>query len=83
MEALQVTKYSIRQGQGLDFASAYNLDIKLDHLETLSAVQAIIPDGMDSFKEKLKLCVNDSGEDEDDDEGSEDDGEENKAGDTL
>ena len=75
MEALQVMKYSIRQGQGLDFTSMYNLDIGLDHLETLSAVQAIIPEDMDPFEENLKSCVNDSGEDEDGDEGSEDDGE--------
>ena len=74
-----MTKYLIRQGQGLDFTSAYNLDIELDHLETLSAAQAIILEDMDSFKEKLKSCVNDSGENGDGHEGSEDDSEEDEA----
>ena len=75
-----MTKYSIRQGWGLDFTFAYNLDIELDHLETLSAAQAIILEDMDSFKEKLKSCVNDSGENGD---GSKDDSEEDEPGDTL
>ena len=78
-----MTKYLIRQGQGLDFTSAYNLDIELDHLEALSAAQAIIPEDMDSFKEKSKSCGNDSGENGDGHEGSEDNSEEDEAGDTL
>jgi hypothetical protein len=72
MEALQMSKYSIKQGRGLDFTSTYNLDIELDHLETLSAARTVIPEDIDSFKEKLKSYVSDSGDD-DDGEGSEDD----------
>jgi hypothetical protein len=84
MEALQMSKYSIKRGRGLDFTSTYNLDIELDHLETLSAARAVIPGDIDSFKEKLKSCVDDSSDDNDDVEGSEDnddDGNED-AGDT-
>jgi hypothetical protein len=86
MEALQMSKYLIKQGRGLDFTSTYNLDIELDHLETLSAARAVIPEDMDSFKEKLKSHVNDGDDsDHDDDEGSEEnfDNDENEdAGDT-
>lgn len=53
MEALQIVKYSIKQGRGLNFTSGYAWQDELVELELLTDARAHVPEEMTSFKQAL------------------------------
>jgi len=53
MEALQMVKFSIKKGRGLNFTASLGWDVELEELENATAVQALIPEDMNSFRHYL------------------------------
>ncbi|KAJ7701676.1 hypothetical protein B0H16DRAFT_1305265, partial [Mycena metata] len=49
MEALQMLKFVIRQGHGLDFTFGTNKEAEIKWLEALMADQNIVPEDITSF----------------------------------
>jgi hypothetical protein len=53
MEALQMVKFSIKKGRGLNFTASLGWDAELEELENATAVRALIPEDMNSFRHYL------------------------------
>ena len=50
MEALQLVKFSIRQGHALDFMAKCQWDAELEELEQLITADALVPEDLDFYK---------------------------------
>ena len=50
MEALQLVKFSIRQGHALDFMAKCRWDAELEEPEQLITADALIPEDLDFYK---------------------------------
>lgn len=50
MEALQLVKFSIRQGHALDFMAKCQWDAELEEPEQLITADALIPEDLDFYK---------------------------------
>ena len=46
MEALQMLKFSVKKGRGLDFTTGLGWEAELDELETLTMARALIPEDL-------------------------------------
>lgn len=53
MEALQLLKYSIRQGRGLNFTDGLDWGQELHELETYDDAQMQLPEDVNSFIQSL------------------------------
>lgn len=53
MEALQMVKFSIKKGRGLNFTASLGWDAELDELENATSVRALVPEDMNSFRHYL------------------------------
>ena len=53
MEALQMLKFSVKKGWGLDFTTGLGWEVELDELETLTMARALIPEDLTAFKQHL------------------------------
>lgn len=49
MEALQMLKFSVRHGRGLDFTSGTSRSAELEDLETRERIETSVPDNIVSF----------------------------------
>lgn len=53
MEALQLMKFSVRQGRGLNFTYGYDWTDELIQLEILAETRGQVPEDLSSFKDSL------------------------------
>jgi hypothetical protein len=53
MEALQLLKFSVRNGGSLDFTSGLNYTEELEEMETKETVQGQVPEDVHSFVRSL------------------------------
>ena len=57
MEALQILKFSVRQGRGLDFTEGWGWDDELRDLEEFMDAQQRVPEDVSSFIQSLMQPV--------------------------
>jgi hypothetical protein len=53
MEALQMLKFSVKRGRGLDFTAGLSWEMELEELEAETMALALIPEDMAAFKQHL------------------------------
>ena len=53
MEALQMLKFSVKKGRGLDFTAGLGWEDELVDLETLTMAWALVPEELAAFKQHL------------------------------
>jgi len=53
MEALQMLKFSAKQGQGLDFTSGTSKESEIMDLELLAKEQVLVPEDINGFIRQL------------------------------
>jgi hypothetical protein len=57
MEALQVLKFSVRHGEGLDFTEGWDWDVERKELEKLETEERQLPEDVLSFSQCLKAVL--------------------------
>jgi hypothetical protein len=50
MEYLQILKYSLRKGRGLNFTTHFDWDVELAYLTNLSESLSSVPEDLDDFR---------------------------------
>jgi len=54
MRALQMLKFSVKQGRGLDFTNGLNWEDELNELEILTSARSRVPEDVGAFRASLQ-----------------------------